>query len=106
MDRPAATSGVETDRAREIGAEAGARIGEAGARASAELNDAALTTRIKAKMALDDLVKARDISVSTEGSTVTLRGTVQSRAERERAVQLARETSGINQVVDRLTVRR
>jgi hyperosmotically inducible periplasmic protein len=108
-DRPPETGTTGTsdrNRAREIGAEAGARIGEAGARAGEELNEAAITARIKAKMALDETVKARDINVTTNGSTVTLRGAVQSTAERERAGQLARETQGITTVVNELTVRR
>jgi len=35
---------------------------------------------------------------------VTLRGSVSSTAERDRAVALARETAGVTQVVDHLTV--
>jgi hypothetical protein len=99
------TARIDTDRAREIGAEAGAKVAEAGARASAEIGDAAVTARIKAKMALDDYVKARDIIVNTDGSTVTLRGEVHSAQERERAVRLARETAGITKVVDELRIR-
>ena len=57
-------------------------------------------------MALDDSVKARTIDVTTSGSTVTLAGRINSNAERERAVSLARETDGITAVVDRLEIRR
>jgi osmotically-inducible protein OsmY len=57
-------------------------------------------------MALDDLVQARAIDVSTTGQVVTLSGTVRSAAEHDRAVQLARDTAGVKQVVDRLTVAR
>jgi len=60
---------------------------------------------IGAKMVLDDLVKARTINVTTEGSTVVLSGTVHSPQERERSLALARETEGVTSVVDRLTVR-
>ena len=69
------------------------------------LTEASLTGKIKAKMALDDSVKARAIDVTTSGSTVTLTGTINSAAERERAVSLARETDGITAVVDRLQIR-
>lgn len=61
---------------------------------------------IKAKMALDDSVKARAIDVTTTGSTVTLTGTVRSASERDRAVALARETAGVTAVVDRLEIGR
>ena len=63
-----------------------------------------LTTKIKAKMALDDLVKMRSISVETTGSVVTLTGRVSSKAERDRAVRLAQETDGITKVVDKLEI--
>jgi osmotically-inducible protein OsmY len=55
-------------------------------------------------MALDDSVKARTIDVSTDGSTVTLGGTVGSTAERRRAVALALETDGVTAVIDRLVI--
>jgi hyperosmotically inducible periplasmic protein len=104
--QPAAgTSGVDVQRARERGAEIGERAAVASQKAENAIGEAALTTKIKAKMALDDTVKARAIDVTTEGSTVTLSGTVHSSAERDRAVALARETAGITQVVDRLVVR-
>ena len=57
-------------------------------------------------MALDDVVKARTIDVSTVNHVVTRRGSVTSGAEHDRAVQLAKETTGVSQVIDRLTVAR
>ncbi len=54
-----------------------------------------MTTKIMAKMALDDLVKARTIDVTTDGPIVTLSGRVHSEAERDRAVRIARETEGV-----------
>jgi osmotically-inducible protein OsmY len=53
-------------------------------------------------MALDDSVKARSINVTTRGSTVTLSGIVESKAEHDRAMALARETEGVTQVIDDL----
>jgi len=97
---------VDTQKAKEVGAEVGAKTAEAANRAGAILNEGAVTAKIKSKMALDDLVRARTIDVTTSGQVVTLAGTVASEAERSRAVQLARETAGVTQVVDRLTVAR
>jgi osmotically-inducible protein OsmY len=37
---------------------------------------------------------------------VTLKGTVRSAAEHERAVQLAKETAGVTRVIDHLAVAR
>jgi len=107
---PVATSGTATtaEKARERGAEIGAAIGEkavvAGEKVKETLGEAELTAKIKAKMALDDSVKARAIDVTTNGSTVTLTGTVSSQAEHDRAVALARETKGVTRVVDSLRI--
>jgi osmotically-inducible protein OsmY len=97
------TSGEE--RARDVGAEVGERTSEAAQTARRALEDGTLTSKIKAKMALDDTVKALSIDVDTQGSVVTLTGVVNSDAERQRALALARETDGVTQVVDRLKLR-
>lgn len=97
------TSGEE--RAREAGEAVRDRTSEAANTARRALEDGTLTSKIKAKMALDDTVKALDIDVDTDGSVVTLTGVVHSEAERQRALALARETQGVTQVVDRLTLR-
>jgi len=104
---PVGTSGaiVDTEKARERGAELGEKAAVATEKVREAAHEAALTTKIKAKMALDDSVKARAIDVSTDGSTVTLTGTVGSVAEHDRAIALARETMGVSAVIDRLKVR-
>jgi hyperosmotically inducible protein len=71
---------------------------------SGVLDDAEISSKIKAKMVLDDYVKARSISVNTKDGTVTLRGVVRSVDEHERALTLARDTVGVTQVVDELRV--
>ena len=100
------TSGqVDPSRAREAGAKAGEKAAEAANRAGELLSDGSLTAKIKSKMTLDDLVQARTIDVSTTNRVVTLSGTVRSQAERQRAVQLAKETQGVTRVVDQLAVK-
>lgn len=103
--------GVEdSDRAavRERGAELtrdAARVaGKAANELEGALSDGALTAKITSKLALDDHVNARAINVDTSASIVTLRGTVASEAERERALRLAHETRGVTRVVDELQV--
>ena len=83
---------------------AGERAAVAAEKVKDTAHEATITTKIKAKMALDDSIHARSIDVSTDGSTVTLSGTVGSVAEHDRALALARETTGVTQVVDRLKV--
>jgi osmotically-inducible protein OsmY len=98
------TGTIDKEKARERGAE----LGEKAAVATEHIREAAhettITTKIKAKMALDDSVKSRTIDVSTDGGTVTLSGTVGSTAERRRAVTLARETDGVKAVTDHLVI--
>jgi len=67
-------------------------------------SDAGITTAVKSKMAADDTVKASEINVDTHNHVVTLNGTVGSNAERERAVMIARNTNGVNSVIDDLRV--
>ncbi|MCU1383125.1 MAG: hypothetical protein JWL71_1822 [Acidobacteria bacterium] len=104
--RPATvgTSGVDVDKARARGAEVGEKVAIAAAKVKESAAEAALTSKIKAKMVLDDSIKARAIDVTTDGTTVTLSGTVGSAGEHERAVRLARETAGVSHVVDRIRV--
>ena len=95
--------------ARETGSEvkerASAGVHTAKNRAGEAVSAAALTSKIKAKMALDDVVKASDIDVDTEGSVVTLTGDVGSSDERRRAGRIATETAGVTKVVNHLNVR-
>jgi|SRR6187397_2689313 len=104
---PIGTSGTgNTERARERAAELGEKAAGAAARVQEGVSEAGVTAKIKAKMALDDSVKSRSINVTTDGTVVTLSGTVESVKEHDRAIALARETDGVSQVVDRLRVQR
>jgi osmotically-inducible protein OsmY len=105
-----AFGGVDAERTKQRGAELANKAeklaGETATKLEAAMGEGALTAKIKSKIALDDYVKARTIDVTTSGSTVTLTGTVESAAERERAVRLARETEGVTNVVDKLEVKK
>src|SRR5687768_10872660 len=89
------TSGVDPGRARQVGAEVGEKTAEAANQARRVLADGQITAKIKAKMALDDTVKALAVDVDTNGTTVTVSGQVDSPAQRDRVLQLARETQGV-----------
>src|SRR6266536_4915118 len=67
-------------------------------------SDPGITTSVKTQFMADDLVKARDINVDTRDRVVTLTGTVQSRAEQEKALQIARNTKGVADVIDKITI--
>jgi hyperosmotically inducible periplasmic protein len=66
--------------------------------------DAGVTTKVKAKFASDDVVKAYQIDVDTKEHVVTLSGQVENSTAKERAVTLARGTAGVKDVVDNLRV--
>ena len=96
---------VDTQKARETGAKVGEAVATGAEQAQQVLNEGSLTAKIKSKMALDDTVKALSIDVDTNGTEVTLSGTVNSAAEKAKAVQLARETAGVTAVHDKLVIR-
>jgi osmotically-inducible protein OsmY len=66
--------------------------------------DAGLTTKVKAKLAADEMVEATDINVDTKDKVVTLTGNVESQMAEDRALELARQTEGVASVVDNITV--
>jgi hyperosmotically inducible protein len=94
----------DRDAVATAGQEISQKTAEAAKTAQEALSDGALTAKIKAKMALDDRVKALDLNVDTANRVVTVGGKVRTSAERERALALARETDGVKQVVDRLVI--
>ena len=67
-------------------------------------SDAGITTAVKNKLIADDLVKARQINVDTADKVVTLTGDVRTEAEESRALQIARDTNGVRDVVDQINV--
>src|SRR5512134_2086064 len=72
--------------------------------AACSQSDPGITTSVKAKLAADDTVKSYRIDVDTKDRVVTLSGAVDTPVARERAVELARSTEGVANVVDNLTV--
>lgn len=73
--------------------------------AGAYVDDAALTTRVKAKHAEDRTVSASSISVETLNGVVQLSGFAKSAEERNQAEVIARNTSGVKSVRNSIIVR-
>ena len=67
-------------------------------------SDTGITTAVKGKLVADDLVKARQINVDTKDKVVTLTGEVRTLAEETRALEIARETKGVRDVIDQIAV--
>jgi hyperosmotically inducible protein len=66
--------------------------------------DPGITTAVKTKLAADDTVKAIDINVDTKNGVVTLKGEAPTPAAKTRAIELAKATNGVRDVVDAITV--
>lgn len=96
---------VDVSTAREAGAEVAEKVAVGANAAQRIASSMALTAKIKSKMALDDTIKASQIDVDSAEGVIRLNGTVDSEAQRDRAVQLARETDGVTSVVDELKIR-
>jgi osmotically-inducible protein OsmY len=101
-----ATDGVTRveDRLRVKSAPAANTPAESTDAAGLDQPDAWLTAKIQAKYFLDDEVKGRRIDVDTRNGIVTLKGAVASEAERRQALALARNTDGVRDVTDQLTL--
>ncbi len=69
------------------------------------VDDATITTRVKAKFAEDSTVSAMAIGVETLKGTVQLSGFAKNTAERDRAESLARGTPGVVMVKNDIVVR-
>jgi hyperosmotically inducible protein len=68
------------------------------------VDNAALTTKVKAALLADELVKGTQINVDSDNGVVTLKGTVDSPTHMQRAEQLAKGVSGVTRVQNNLTV--
>jgi len=72
---------------------------------SCALTDTGITTNVKAKLLADDVVKSSQLDVATKNGVVTLTGNVDSDAAKTRAIELARTTTGVKNVVDMISAR-
>jgi hyperosmotically inducible protein len=68
------------------------------------VDDAAITAKVKAKLAADPEVHAIDIDVDTSDRVVTLSGSVEVAAHSAEAEKLARTTAGVRGVINRISV--
>lgn len=70
----------------------------------ADRPDAWVVTKVNSKLAMSSNLSALDINVDVDDGVVTLRGTVDNRAQEEEALRLARETVGANEVRSALVI--
>jgi osmotically-inducible protein OsmY len=96
--------GETQEQTQRAASEVASEVKTAASRAGETLADGWLTTRIQAQYFADDQVKARYIDVKADGGVVTIKGFVETPAARERALQIARSTSGVKQVNDQILI--
>lgn len=96
------TAGQKLDRSAEKVASATDR---ATTQAAVAVDDAAITTKVKTAVLAEPGLKTLQIGVDTKNGVVTLSGTVDSPALKERAMQIVQNVSGVQSVVDNLAVK-
>lgn len=65
-------------------------------------DDAAVTTKVKAALLAEPGLRSMEIHVDTKDGVVTLTGTPDSSAVRDKAVVVARNVTGVKDVVDQM----
>ncbi|BES86388.1 molecular chaperone OsmY [Pectobacterium araliae] len=68
-------------------------------------DDAVVTSTIKAKLLADDIVPSRKVKVETQEGVVLLSGTVDNKAQSDRAESIAKAVDGVKSVKNDLTVK-
>jgi osmotically-inducible protein OsmY len=69
------------------------------------VKDSVITTKIKAEYAKDKRVSFRRIHVDTDDNgVVTLSGTARSKAEKDKAASIAKNTEGVSSVKNKIKV--
>ena len=61
-------------------------------------SDTWITTKVKAELATTEGIKSGDISVTTKNGLVTLSGTVNSKAQVQKSIALAKSVKGVRDV--------
>jgi hyperosmotically inducible protein len=67
-------------------------------------DDTMITARVKTSLLNDTQVSATKIDVSAANGVVTMSGTVKSKADETRAIELARQTEGVKDVISTLEI--
>jgi hyperosmotically inducible protein len=97
MEQAADTAEKKIDQAGNAITEKSAATGEA-------LGDAALTAKVKSALIAEPGLNSLTIDVDASGGVVTLRGTADTPANRDRAAQLASSVEGVKSVKNDLVV--
>lgn len=93
------------DKTKEGTEKAAQKTVEGAKKAGAEITDGAITTTIKTRFMGDEGLRGSDIKVDTDHHVVMLTGTVVSAAAHAKAIEIAKSTTGVDRVVDKLVIK-
>ncbi|POT56072.1 molecular chaperone OsmY [Citrobacter amalonaticus] len=94
-----------TDKAHSGAETAGQKVDSSMNKVGNFMDDSTITAKVKAALVDNENIKSTDISVKTDQKVVTLSGFVESQAQAEEAVKVAKGIEGVTSVSDKLHVR-
>jgi osmotically-inducible protein OsmY len=92
------------EKTKDVAQDAGHATKDAAVKGKDVTADASITAAVKTKLLGDTKVGGLKIDVDTKDNVVTLTGNVKSAAERDEAVRLATNTTGVKRVVNHLKI--
>jgi len=92
------------DKTEDAAQKAGEKTKDAAVKSKDVTADASITSAVKTKLLGDTKVAGLKIDVDTKDNVVTLTGNVKTAAERDEAIRLAKNTTGVKSVVNKLTI--
>jgi osmotically-inducible protein OsmY len=99
------TASTAVDKADNATERAAANTREAGSKTAIAASDTALTTKVKASLLKEPDLKSLGIHVETEKGVVMLSGFVESKAEAEKALRVAKSVDGVTKVKSAIKVK-
>lgn len=70
-----------------------------------KIDDSVITTKVKAALINDPIIKSADISVVTRDGEVQLSGFVENQAQIDRAIEITQEVEGVKNVLDEMSIK-
>ncbi|MEW5558840.1 molecular chaperone OsmY [Enterobacter asburiae] len=93
------------DKTQSAAESAGQKVDSSMSKVGGFMDDSSITAKVKAALVDHDSIKSTGISVKTDNKVVTLSGFVESQAQAEEAVKVAKGVEGVASVSDKLHVR-
>jgi hyperosmotically inducible protein len=100
-----ALAACSNDGSKSSGSSSGGTSSSTSDQVKQDAKDATLTTKVKSALAADVGLSTLKIDVDSSGTTVTLKGTVDSADKKQRAEEVARKVDGVATVRNQLQVK-